>query len=109
MSSSRQGTCNQILVQIPTESTTLKFLVIVDCIILSLFFQAVSKRKREFDPHDVSRGTARARQFLQDFTQLPLDKMDLKQALQQLSQMKTDLEKNAVDSQWLQQFFSSSD
>uniref|UniRef100_A0A0V0IWN6 DNA mismatch repair protein MSH2 n=1 Tax=Solanum chacoense TaxID=4108 RepID=A0A0V0IWN6_SOLCH len=71
--------------------------------------EAVSKRKREFDPHDVSRGTARARQFLQDFTQLPLDKMDLKQALQQLSQMKTDLEKNAVDSQWLQQFFSSSD
>ncbi|KAK4374632.1 hypothetical protein RND71_005309 [Anisodus tanguticus] len=71
--------------------------------------EAASKRKREFDPNDMSRGTARARQFLQDFTQLPLDKMDLKQALQQLSKMKTDLEKNAVDSQWLQQFFSSSD
>lgn len=69
--------------------------------------EAVSKRKREFDPDDVSRGTARARQFLRDFTQLPLDKMDLKQALQQLSNMTTDLEKNAVDSLWLQQFFSS--
>ncbi|CAN4098259.1 unnamed protein product [Withania somnifera] len=40
---------------------------------------------------------------------LTLDKMDLKQALQQLSKMKTDLEKNAVDSRWLQQFFSSPD
>ncbi|XP_075075122.1 DNA mismatch repair protein MSH2 [Nicotiana tabacum] len=67
--------------------------------------EAASKRKREFDPHDVSRGTARARQFLQDFSQLPLDKMDPSEVRQQLSKMKTDLERDAVDSHWLQQFF----
>nr|AAT67044.1 DNA mismatch repair protein [Petunia x hybrida] len=68
--------------------------------------KAASKRKRNFDPNDVSRGSARARQFLEDFTNLPLDKMDQKQALQQLSKMKTDLERDAVDCNWLQQFFS---
>lgn len=67
--------------------------------------EAASKRKREFDRHDVSRGTARARQFLQDFAQLPLDKMDPNVVRQKLSKMKTDLERDAVDSHWLQQFF----
>ncbi|KAK3020063.1 hypothetical protein RJ639_002778 [Escallonia herrerae] len=55
-----------------------------------------SKRKRECDPTDVSRGAARARQFLKDFSELPLDKMDLKRALQEVKKLKNDLEKDAI-------------
>ncbi|EOY20928.1 MUTS isoform 1 [Theobroma cacao] len=43
-----------------------------------------SKRKRECDPIDMSRGAAKAHKFLKDFADLPLESMDLKQALQQL-------------------------
>ncbi|KAF9671414.1 hypothetical protein SADUNF_Sadunf12G0045200 [Salix dunnii] len=64
-----------------------------------------SKRKRECNMDDMSKGAARAHQFLKDFSDLPLDKMDLKQALLQISKLKDDLEKDAVNCQWLQQFF----
>lgn len=67
--------------------------------------QVGSKRKRECDPGDVSRGAVQARQFLKKFSELPLDKMDLKQALQEVRTLKNDLKKDAVDCQWLQQFF----
>lgn len=63
-----------------------------------------SKRKREFSSDDMSKGVARARQFLEEFSNLPLDKMDLKEALQQVSQLRDGLKKDAVDSNWLQQF-----
>ncbi|KAL5751371.1 hypothetical protein ACOSP7_025974 [Xanthoceras sorbifolium] len=63
-----------------------------------------SKRKRVSNPSDMSRGAARAHQFLKKFSDLPLDTMDLKQALEQVKKMKEDLEKDAVDCQWLQQF-----
>ncbi|KAL7223229.1 hypothetical protein ACSBR1_024818 [Camellia fascicularis] len=67
--------------------------------------QAVgSKRKRECDADDMSRGAARARQFLKEFSELPLDKMDVKEALDQVHKLKNDMEKDAVNSLWLQQF-----
>lgn len=64
-----------------------------------------SKRKRESSPDDISRGAARAHQFLKEFSDLPLETMDLKEALQQVSKLKNDLEKDAVNCHWLQQFF----
>lgn len=67
-----------------------------------------SKRKRESSPDDISRGAARAHQFLKEFSDLPLEKMDLKEALQQVSKLKNDLEKDAVNCHWLQQFFQLS-
>ncbi|XP_057804951.1 DNA mismatch repair protein MSH2 [Salvia miltiorrhiza] len=63
-----------------------------------------SKRKRVEDSDDVTKGSERARQFLKDFSELPLDKMELEQALQQVSKLKEGLEKDAVNSCWLQQF-----
>ncbi|XP_059641763.1 DNA mismatch repair protein MSH2 [Cornus florida] len=63
------------------------------------------KRKRECDTDDMSRGAARAHQFLKDFSDLPLEKMDLKQALQQVRKLKDGLEDDAVNCHWLQQFF----
>ncbi|KAL2462855.1 DNA mismatch repair protein MSH2 [Forsythia ovata] len=67
--------------------------------------EIVAKRKREFDPDDISRGASRAHKFLKDFTELPLDKMDLEQALQHVSKLREDLEKDTTNSSWLQQFF----
>ncbi|KAL6497204.1 MutS-like protein [Orobanche gracilis] len=63
-----------------------------------------SKRKREGDAEDVSRGAERGRRFLHDFAELPLDKMDLKQAMEQVRKLKEDLEKDAVNCRWIQQF-----
>ncbi|KAJ0048265.1 hypothetical protein Pint_16412 [Pistacia integerrima] len=67
-----------------------------------------SKRKRVSDASDMSKGAARAHEFLKKFSDLPLEKMDLQQALQQVKKMKDDLEKDAVDCDWLQQFLSFS-
>ncbi|XP_022738331.1 DNA mismatch repair protein MSH2-like [Durio zibethinus] len=64
-----------------------------------------SKRKRECDPGDVSRGAAKAHKFLKEFADLPLESMNLKQALQHVSKLKDDLEKDALNCQWLRQFF----
>ncbi|KAK4752547.1 hypothetical protein SAY87_021345 [Trapa incisa] len=64
-----------------------------------------SKRKREHDPDDMSRGAARARQFLKAFADLPLESMDMKEALQEVTKLKDGLERDAVDCKWLQQFF----
>ncbi|KAI3991777.1 hypothetical protein MKX01_038175 [Papaver californicum] len=63
------------------------------------------KRKRGCDPENMSRGVARARRFLQEFTALPFEQMELKQAFQHISKLRSDLEKDASDSNWLQQFF----
>ncbi|KAI3978092.1 hypothetical protein MKX01_032469 [Papaver californicum] len=63
------------------------------------------KRKRGCDPEDMSRGAARARRFLQEFTALPFEQMELKQAFQHISKLRSDLEKDASDSNWLQHFF----
>ncbi|XP_027167250.1 DNA mismatch repair protein MSH2 [Coffea eugenioides] len=67
--------------------------------------EGATKRKRELDLDDMSRGAAQARQFLQNFSELPLETMDFEQALQHVSQLRNDLEKDAVNSRWLQQFF----
>ncbi|KAJ7956581.1 putative DNA mismatch repair protein MSH2 [Quillaja saponaria] len=63
------------------------------------------KRKRVFEPDDMSRGAARARQFLEAFSALPIESMDKMQALQQVRKLKDDLEKDAENCSWLQQFF----
>ena len=69
------------------------------------YLQVSTKRKRELDPDDMSRGAARARKFLKDFSELPLDSMDLNGALEHVNKLRNELEKDAVNSQWLQQFF----
>ena len=58
----------------------------------------------EFDPDVVSEGTAKAHRFLKEFAELPLEQMDVKQALQHVSKMKSDLEKDAEKCDWLKQF-----
>ncbi|KAL8141845.1 hypothetical protein V2J09_014877 [Rumex salicifolius] len=62
------------------------------------------KRKREFDPDDASQGANRAHRFLKEFSELPLDQMDIKDALERVRSMKNELEKDAVNSPWLKQF-----
>eukprot|EP01018_Ginkgo_biloba_P026125 Gb_33909 [translate_table: standard] len=64
-----------------------------------------TKRKRVCGPDDMARGVACARQFLQEFSSLPLDQMDYVQALQEVDRLKCGLEKDAVSNPWLQQFF----
>lgn len=64
-----------------------------------------SKRKRISEPNDTSRGAARAHQFLKEFSDMPLETMDLKEALERVKRMKDDLEKDAGDCCWLRQFF----
>ncbi|KAH6807687.1 MUTS-like protein 2 [Perilla frutescens var. frutescens] len=64
-----------------------------------------SKRKRVEDSDDVIMGAERARQFLKDVSELPLDKMGLEQAVQEVSKLKEGLEKDAVNCCWLQKFF----
>lgn len=66
--------------------------------------QVGSKRKREFEPDDVNKGTARARRFLEAFAALPLETMDRNQALQEIGNLRDDLENDAKTSCWLQRF-----
>lgn len=63
-----------------------------------------NKRKRELDPEDMSKGAARARKFLKDFSELPLDSMHLNQALEHVNKLRNELEKDAANCKWLQQF-----
>lgn len=66
--------------------------------------QESGKRKsREDDPEEVSRGTARAHKFLKEFAEIPVDKMELKDSLKRLCELKDELEKDAVDCHWLKQ------
>ncbi|KAI3673275.1 hypothetical protein L6452_39392 [Arctium lappa] len=62
------------------------------------------KRKKPSEPDDMAIGAPRARQFLKDFSELPLDKMDLKQALQEVKRLKNELQNDASNCKWLQQF-----
>lgn len=63
------------------------------------------KRKRGPDSDDMSRGAAWAHKFLKEFSDLPVETMDLKQALQKVGKMKDELQKDAAKCQRLQQFF----
>ncbi|KAF9618224.1 hypothetical protein IFM89_000859 [Coptis chinensis] len=63
-----------------------------------------SKRKRVCGPDDISRGAARAHKFLQDFSSLPIDEMDLQQTLEHVSKLRNELVKDAADCCWLEQF-----
>lgn len=67
--------------------------------------QESGKRKsREDDPEEVSRGAVRAHKFLKEFAAMPLDKMELKDSLQRVREMKDELEKDAADCHWLRRF-----
>lgn len=50
----------------------------------------------------MSRGAARAHQFLKDFSALPLEKMDFKEAFEKVSELKTEFAKDADNSLLLQ-------
>lgn len=50
---------------------------------------------------DVARGAQRARQFLTDFSNLPLTEMAPADAMRRVQQMKKELEQDAGDSKWL--------
>nr|XP_029119194.1 DNA mismatch repair protein MSH2 isoform X3 [Elaeis guineensis] len=67
--------------------------------------EAGSKRKRVCSPDDIARGAGRAHKFLQQFSALPLDQMDLNQAMEQVKKLRSELEKDAAGYPWLQQFF----
>jgi DNA mismatch repair protein MSH2 len=62
------------------------------------------RKSREDDPDEVSRGAERAHKFLKEFAAIPLDKMELKDSLQRVREMKDELEKDAADCHWLRQF-----
>lgn len=83
--------------------------MIPNIVMISAFFfgnfQVGSKRKRIFSPDDLTRGADRARQFLEEFSALPLDQMDLNDALGQVAQLRSELEVDATSNPWLQQFF----
>ncbi|KAL6861802.1 hypothetical protein ACP4OV_017502 [Aristida adscensionis] len=64
-----------------------------------------SKRKRVFSPDDVTRGAARARLFLEEFAALPLAEMGASKVMEVAAKLKSDLQKDAADNPWLQQFF----
>ncbi|XP_066391158.1 DNA mismatch repair protein MSH2-like [Miscanthus floridulus] len=64
-----------------------------------------SKRKRVFSPDDVTRGAARARLYLEDLAALPMDEMDRSKIVEMVTKMRDDLQKDAADNPWLQQFF----
>ncbi|KAI4331515.1 hypothetical protein MLD38_029700 [Melastoma candidum] len=60
------------------------------------------KRKRDADLEDMSRGAARAHEFLKAFSELPLESMDPKEALKRVREEKAKLEIDAGDCPWLQ-------
>ncbi|XP_076922811.1 DNA mismatch repair protein MSH2-like [Bidens hawaiensis] len=66
--------------------------------------EAGCKRKKPCEPDDMALGATRARQFLKDISALPLDKIDLKQALQEVKRLKTGLQDDAGNCKWLQQY-----
>lgn len=63
-----------------------------------------SKRKKVFEPDDISQGAAKARQILEAFVALPLETMDKSQALQEVKKLKDTLEKDAENCHWLRKF-----
>ncbi|KAL2632276.1 hypothetical protein R1flu_016962 [Riccia fluitans] len=63
-----------------------------------------AKRKRVIGSDHISRGKARARQFLHDFAALPLDQMTPDVALEKVAKLKNAFLEEAVSSPWLQQF-----
>ncbi|KAH0891562.1 hypothetical protein HID58_053991 [Brassica napus] len=62
------------------------------------------RKSREDDAEEVSRGAARAHKFLKEFAEMPLDKMELKDSLKRLHELKEELEKDDVGCHWLKQF-----
>ncbi|KAI3682723.1 hypothetical protein L1987_82916 [Smallanthus sonchifolius] len=62
------------------------------------------ERKKPSKPDDMAVGAPRAHQFLKEFSELPLDKMDLKHALQEVKRLKNGLQDDANNCKWLQQF-----
>ncbi|CAA6665297.1 unnamed protein product [Spirodela intermedia] len=67
-----------------------------------------SRRKRRWGEDDMAKGAKKAHRFLKEFTSLPLDRMDPVQASQEISKLRSQLERDAIENPWLQQFFSRS-
>ncbi|XP_042433653.1 DNA mismatch repair protein MSH2-like isoform X1 [Zingiber officinale] len=67
--------------------------------------QVGCKRKRLCTPEDITKGAARAHRFLEEFAALPLDQMDMKQSMEHVNKLRTELENDASNFPWLQQFF----
>ncbi|KAH7445451.1 hypothetical protein KP509_01G010000 [Ceratopteris richardii] len=63
-----------------------------------------SKRKRVCGPDDTLWGAARARKFLEDFASLPLDQLEYNDAVAEIKRLKSELDIDAADNVWLQQF-----
>jgi len=62
--------------------------------------------KTACSPDEMARGAAQAHRFLQQFSNLPLDQMNMKEAAQLLNKLRNELENDAAhDHPWLQQFF----
>ncbi|KAJ1283556.1 hypothetical protein BS78_03G137500 [Paspalum vaginatum] len=64
-----------------------------------------SKRKRVYSPDDVTRGAARAQLFLEEFAAMPIDEMEGSKIVEMATKLKANLQKDAADNPWLQQFF----
>ncbi|CAI9284093.1 unnamed protein product [Lactuca saligna] len=62
------------------------------------------KRKKLSEEDDVAIGIPRARKFLKEFSELPLDKMELKEALQEVKRLKNEMLNDTGDCKWLKQF-----
>ncbi|KAH0934368.1 hypothetical protein HID58_011485 [Brassica napus] len=62
------------------------------------------RKSREDGAEEVSRGAARAHKFLKEFAEMPLDKMELKDSLKRLHELKEELAKDDVGCHWLKQF-----
>lgn len=76
------------------------------CELIILFaFQVGYKRQRLCTPEDITKGAARGHRFLQEFAALPLDQMDMKQAMEHVNKLRTELENDSSNFPWLQQFF----
>ncbi|XP_020578566.1 DNA mismatch repair protein MSH2 [Phalaenopsis equestris] len=70
--------------------------------------EAGTKRIRMCGSDDMAAGAARARRFLEEFAKMPLDQMDVKQAMQNVSRLTCELEKDAAENAWLRQLFLTS-
>ncbi|PKU65497.1 DNA mismatch repair protein MSH2 isoform X1 [Dendrobium catenatum] len=67
-----------------------------------------AKRIQVCNPDEMTTGAARARRFLEEFAKMPLDQMDVEQAMQNVSRLASELEKDAAKNAWLKQLFLTS-
>ncbi|KAI3511318.1 hypothetical protein L1887_18469 [Cichorium endivia] len=72
---------------------------------LTILYKVGCKHKKPAEPDDdMAIGAPQDCQFLKEFFELPFEKMDLKQALQEAKRLKNEPENDAGDCKWLKQF-----